>query len=175
VDHACETMHNACKTRALLRKFAFRAYTTMCWPTVGGGWGGTVGQHIPPIKSESSYPKSAISFAGAALIFAGCAYWSFINNKIEARCPTQKVMNIFLLPLVTHVRVAFTWRSKCWLGKPRASHLLRSCWYSEDSQNKLICVKMKVSVSGWVLSCIKTTLSWVFVIVIHRFSLIADF
>jgi hypothetical protein len=66
-----------------------------------GGCPPTVGQHIPPIKLESSYPNSAISFAGAALIFAGCAYWSFINKKIEARCPTQNVMNIFLLPIVT--------------------------------------------------------------------------
>ena len=31
VDHACETMHNACKTGALIRKFAFRANKTMWW------------------------------------------------------------------------------------------------------------------------------------------------
>ena len=34
VDHACETMHNACKTGALMRKFAFRANKTTWWPTV---------------------------------------------------------------------------------------------------------------------------------------------
>ena len=28
VDHACETMHNACKTGALMRKFAFGANKT---------------------------------------------------------------------------------------------------------------------------------------------------
>jgi hypothetical protein len=39
VDHACETMHNACKTGALIRKFGFRANKTMWWPTVGGGGG----------------------------------------------------------------------------------------------------------------------------------------
>jgi hypothetical protein len=39
VDHACETMHNACKSGALLRKFAFRANTTKSLPTVGGEGG----------------------------------------------------------------------------------------------------------------------------------------
>ena len=39
VDHACETMTNADKTKALLRKFAFRANKTTWLPTVGG-WGG---------------------------------------------------------------------------------------------------------------------------------------
>ena len=61
----------------------------------------TVDQHIPPIKLLGSYLKSAISFAGLTFIFAGCAYWSFIKKDLEARCPTQKVMNIFLLAIVT--------------------------------------------------------------------------
>ena len=37
VDHACETMHKADKTGAPKQEFAFRANTTACWPTVGGG------------------------------------------------------------------------------------------------------------------------------------------
>ena len=37
MDHACETMHKADKTGAPKQEFAFRANTTACWPTVGGG------------------------------------------------------------------------------------------------------------------------------------------
>ena len=38
VDHACETMTNADKTKALLRKFAFRANKTTWLPTVPPGY-----------------------------------------------------------------------------------------------------------------------------------------
>ena len=113
------------------------------------GRGGTVGQHIPSIKSKSSYPKAAISCVGATFIFAGCAHWSFINNKIEARCPTQKVMNIFLLALVTSELPSREGASAGW-ESPRASHLfpvqLLIFWTLPEinlCENESICVRIE--------------------------------
>ena len=60
-----------------------------------------MGHHIAPIKLESSYTKSATSFAGATLIFAGFSQLTICKKNCEATCPPSKVMNINVNSIVT--------------------------------------------------------------------------
>ena len=82
-------------------------------------------------------------------------------------------MNIFLLAIVPSEFPSREVASNGW-ATPSPSHLaavdiLNTC------RNKLIYVKRKYLCQEEVLLRVQTTLSWVLVMVIHRFSLIADF
>ena len=65
VDHACETMHNACKTGALMRKFAFGANKTAWWPTVRPS------PRPHPINICCSETPSVLGFSDFEKIFLG--------------------------------------------------------------------------------------------------------
>ena len=85
-------------------------------------------------------------------------------------------MNIFLLAIVPSEFPSREGASAGW-ESPRASHLFVGAAVDilNTCRNKLIYVKRKYLCQEEVLLRVQTTLSWVLVMVIHRFSLIADF